>query len=115
MHFAWSFTGAHPQTAGHMSDSLDMQMLGNYSKLDGGELANGRTASPYSAEPSAPASGGFGMSRTTYGLKSSRTTKSDGFMWMHVKKPGTSHCFTQMAGEGKCLIVLGFLTMGLQM
>lgn len=115
MHFALSISGAQSKTVGAIPGFLDTATLGSYFKLDRGEWVNGRTVLPCSAEPLAHALGGFGAPRTMYGPNTSRITRSDGSMWMPVKRPGTTPDSTPKAGERRCRTASPFLTMGLPM
>jgi hypothetical protein len=106
--FEWSCIDAPLSTVELTNASLDTAMFGDYCKLDEDELVNGPTALACFAELSVVVFAGFGMLKTMSGLRCTRTTRSDGFMWTLVRKHGTTLASMPRVGVRRCLTASPF-------
>ena len=72
-----------------MNDSHGIVMYGLFCSHKEADVENGPTALPCSAELWVVECDGFGMQRIMSGLRSTRNTRDDGSMSMHVRRRGT--------------------------
>jgi hypothetical protein len=97
------------------SASLVTVMSGGYYKPDEDVLANGPTVLACFAELLEAVFAGSGTLRTMFGLRCIQTTKSDGFMWMLVRKHGITLASMLRVGARRCPTALHSPLMALLM
>ena len=86
-----NYTNAPNRVARHMSDFPDTRTSGHCCKLNEEDVENGQTASACCVALLVPVCDGCGTAKIMSGRRSTQSIKDDGFMWMPVKKPGTTH------------------------
>lgn len=105
-----NYTSVQNRIASDTSASLDIATSGHCSRHEEEDAANGQTASACYAEPSADGYAGFGIRRTTYGLRFILITNNDGYTLMPARRLGTNLACIRKDGVSRLLTASLFRT-----